>query len=100
MLSLNLPEGALCELPYADDLLLMSMTIERLRSMFVKWKAAFESKGLTIDLGKTKVMVSDDITKDGLSKGNVDPCGVCSLRVKPKSVLSAQCRQWINGRCA
>ena len=45
MLSLNLPEGALSELMYADDLDLMSETIKRIRNKFLKWKEAVESKG-------------------------------------------------------
>ena len=32
-------------------------------------------------------MVSGSITKDGMSKGKVDPCGICSLRVKANSVV-------------
>ena len=36
-------------------------------------------------------MVIGGIIKDGLSKSEVDPCGVCSLRVKANSYLSAQC---------
>ena len=48
-------EGALSELLYADDLVLMSETIEGLRNKFLKWKEAFESKGLKVNLGKTKV---------------------------------------------
>ena len=27
-------------------------------------------------------MVFGGITKDGMSKSNVDPCGVCSLRIR------------------
>ena len=57
MLSLNLPEGALSELLYVDDLILMSETIKELRNKFLKWKEAFESKGLKINLHKTNVMV-------------------------------------------
>ena len=95
MLSLNLPEDALHELLYADDLVLMSETIEGLRNKFIKWKEDFDSKGLKVNLGKTKVMVSG-----GMSKGKVDPCGVCSLRVKANSVLCLQCGKWIHGRCA
>ena len=45
-------------------------------------------------------MVSSGITKDGLCKGKVDPCNVCSLRVKAKSVLCVQCGKWIHSRCA
>ena len=52
MLSPNLPEGVLSELLYADDLVLMSEIIEGLGNKFIKWKQAFESKGLKINLGK------------------------------------------------
>ena len=41
----------------------MSETIEGLRHKFFKWKEAFESKGLKVILGKTKVMDSSSITK-------------------------------------
>ena len=100
MLSLNLPESVLSELLDADVLVLMSETIKRLRNKFIKWREAFESKGLKINLGKTKVMVCGGITQNGLSKSKVDPCGVCSLRVKANSVLCLQCGKWIHGRCA
>ena len=73
MLSQNLPEGALSELLYADDLVLMSETIEGSRNTFLKWKEAFESKGVKVNISKTKVMVRGGITKDGLSKSTVDP---------------------------
>ena len=45
-------EGALCEILYADDLVLMSETVEGLMDKFLKWKEAFESKGLKVNLGK------------------------------------------------
>ena len=45
-------------------------------------EGGFDSKGLKVNLGKTKVIVSGRITKDGISKSEVDPCWVCSLRVK------------------
>ena len=57
----------------------MSETIEGLWNKFLKWKVAFESKGLKINLGKTKVVFCRGITKDGMSKNKVDPCGVYSL---------------------
>ena len=37
-------EGALSELLYADDLVLMSETIKGFRNKFFKWKEYFESK--------------------------------------------------------
>ena len=63
-------------------------------------EGGFESKGLRVNLLKTKVPVSSSVTKDGLSKNNVDPCGVCSLIVKANSVLCVQCDKWIHGRYA
>ena len=80
-------EVALRELLHADDLVLMCETIEGLRDKFLKWKEAFESKGLKANLGKTKVMVSSGI----MCKSNVDPCGDCSLSAKANSVLCAPC---------
>ena len=55
---------------------------------------------MKVNLEKTKVMVSSGITQDGLSKSNVVPCGVCSLRGKVISALCSQCGKWIHGRCA
>ena len=46
------------------------------------------------------MMVSDGITKDGLSKSKVNSCGVCSLREKDKSYICAECDKLIHGRCA
>ena len=84
-------EGVLCELLYADNLVLMSETIERLRNSFLRWKEAFECKVLKVNLGKTKVMVTGYITNDGISKCKVDQCWVSSLTVKANSVLCVQC---------
>ena len=57
-------EGALSELLYADDLVLMSETIQGLRNKFIKWKEAYESKCFIVYLGKTMVMISGGITND------------------------------------
>ena len=45
-------------------------------------------------------MICGGITKDGMSKIKVDPCGVCSLRVKADSVLFIQRGKWIYDRYA
>ena len=60
-------EDALSELLHADDLVLMSETIEGLRDKILRQNESFESKGLKVNLGKTKVWVRSSITKDGLS---------------------------------
>ena len=50
--------GLISEMLCANDLVLTSEMIEGLREKFWKWKEAFESKGLKVNLGKTKVVVS------------------------------------------
>ena len=40
---------------------------------------------------ENQVIVSGSITKDGLFKRIVDPCVVCSLKVRANSVLCLQC---------
>ena len=54
----NVKNGLKSEILYVDDLVLMSETMEGLREKFWKWKKAFESKGLKVNLGKMKVVVS------------------------------------------
>ena len=92
-------KGVLRELLYADGLVLKSETIEGLRNKFLKWKEAFESKRLQANLGKTKVMASGGNTKNGMPKSTVDPCGVCSFRIKVNSVMCLHCDNLIHGRC-
>ena len=72
----------------------MSETIE-----FLKWKEAFK-KALKVNLRKTNVMVSSGIIKDGLCKSKVDPCWVCSIRVKHNSAMSVQCGKLIHRKWA
>jgi len=82
------------EMLYADDLVLTDESMEGLRERFWKWKEAFESKGLKVNLGKTKVVVSGAEGEVTVSK--VDPW----KRVMANSVLCVKCRKWIHGRCA
>ena len=68
----NAREGLMNKILYADDLVLMSESIENSKNKFLKWKEAFESKGLKVSLKKTKVMVSS--SKGKVLKSSVDPC--------------------------
>ena len=50
--------GCPWELLYADDLVLVAESVEELTRKFALWKQGLEGKGLRVNLGKTKVMVS------------------------------------------
>ena len=43
---------------FVDDLVLMSESTKNLKEKFLKWKEAFESKELKVNLKKIKMMVS------------------------------------------
>ena len=51
-------EGLLNEILYANDLVLMSESLKYLRGRFQTWRSALEDKGLKVNVGKTKMMVS------------------------------------------
>ena len=53
----NAREGLMKEVLYANDLVLMSEMMERLKERFLKWRSTLESKRLKVNLEKTKVMV-------------------------------------------
>ena len=80
---------------YADDLVFMAETMEELEAQFIRWKAAFEGKGLKVNLGKTKVMESSG--GDGVVVlAKIDPCGVCGKRAKVNCVRCKTCKKWIH----
>ena len=54
----NARRGVVNELLYANGLVLMSETMEDLKERFWNRKTALESKGLKVNIRKTKVMVS------------------------------------------
>ena len=53
----NVRQGLMKEVLYADDLVLMSETMEGLKKRFLKWRSALKSKGLEMNLEKMKMMV-------------------------------------------
>ena len=94
VISENAREGLMNEILYADDLVLVSESIENLYEKFLTWEdSTFESKGLKVNLKKTKVMVSG--SKGEVFKSKVDSCAKCGQRV-----MCTKCRKWVHGRCA
>ena len=71
--------GLLNEILYEDDLVLMSEHMEDLRERFRKWRVALESKGIKVNIRKTKMMVSG--AKGEITRSKVDPVGIYGKRV-------------------
>ena len=90
-------EGLLNEISYADDQALMSESLEDLWERFQRWRKALDGKGLKVDVGKTKMMVSE--TEGEITSSKIGPCGVCGKRVGFNAECHIQCMKWIHGRC-
>ena len=88
-------EGLLNEILYADDPVLMSESMDDLWERFQRWRSALEGKGLKVNVGKTKMMVSGTQGEIVLSK--IDPCGICGKRVGSNAVCCTQCAKRIQG---
>ena len=86
------------EILFADNLVLMSKSIENLKEKFLKWKEAFESKGLKVNFKKTKVMVSG--SKGEVLNSKVDPCAKYGKRVMANWMMCTKCGKWVHSRCA
>ena len=94
----NASKRLINEILCADDLVLMNKSIENLKEKFSKWKEAFESKGLKVNLKKIKVMVIG--SKDEVLKSKVDSYPKCGKRVMANSMRCTKCGKWVHGRCS
>jgi hypothetical protein len=87
------------ELLYADDLVLMAETEELLMEKLRSWKENMESKGLRVNLGKTKVMRCCDGGGKVMPCGRY-PCGVCNVGVGVNSIWCMGCKKWVHKDCS
>lgn len=87
------------ELLFADDLVLTSETREGVEEMLRKWFLAFKAHGLTINMSKTKLLVTGKEMVDVLKLGKY-PCAVCGKGVGANSILCTGCDRWCHGRCS
>ena len=70
------------ELLYADDLVISAETEEGLKMKLNKWKTEMEAKGLRVNMGKTKIMVS------GVNLQTLKDSGKIPMQCLQKKVLA------------
>ena len=75
------------ELLYANDLVIMTSTMERLGRRVADCRASLLGKGLKVNAGKSKVMVGSSGGKVIVNSGKWS-CGVCGKGVQTNSVHS------------
>ena len=86
-LSQEFRTGCPWELLYdADDLVIVAETLEELKSQLKQWKNGLESKGLKVNVGKTKVMCSSPDAAKSVDKSVKFPCAVCFSGVGANSI--------------
>ena len=84
---------------YADDLVIIAESREVLCEKLQLWKNEMEGKGLRVNMGKTKVMVSGR-DMDVLKKSGKDPCAVCLTGTGRNSILCGTCSRWVHKKCS
>ena len=87
------------ELLYADDLAVLADTMDELLSELGNWKKHLEAKGLRVNMGKTKIMISGK-NLHSLRDSGKHPCGVCQKGVGSNSILCCGCQLWIHRKCS
>ena len=91
--------GVPWEMLYADDLVIAANTLEELEARYSTWKNSMESKGLRVNLAKTKVMISGVQNGPKFSSGKY-PCAVCCKGVASNSIYCTHCNKWVHKRCS
>ena len=87
------------EILYADDLMVSAQSIDELLVKLRTWRSEMEKKGLRVNMGETKLMVSGS-NLDVLRKSGKYPCGVCQAGVGRNAIQCGGCRQWVHKKCS
>ena len=75
----------------------MSENLKDIRARFLRWRSAWEGKGLKLNIGKTMMMVSG--TENAFALSKIEPCGTCVKRLVSNTVCCTLCNKWMQGRC-
>ena len=94
----SIRKGDPWELLYADDLVLTAESKVAVVQMFDAWSSAMEVRGLKINIGKTKLLVSGKKNQAPTSSGQY-PCAVCNRGVGANSIWCSSCDKWCHKRC-
>ena len=84
---------------FTFDLVIMAESMDELVARLSVWKTGFESKGLRVNMTKTKILTSrcDTYTKQEPVRW---PCSVCQKGVGSNSIFCKFCMRWIHERCS
>ena len=84
---------------YADDLVIITESLEECVRRLLTWKEAMEKKGLRVNAGKTKIMICGT-GLDLLQSSGEFPCTVCRTGVGSNSIFCNGCKHWVHKKCS
>ena len=82
-----------------SSLLLTPMTMEECVRRLLAWKEGKERKGLRVNAGKTKIMISGT-GLDLLQSSGKFPCAVCRTGVGRNSIKCYGRKHWVHKKCS
>ena len=82
--------GGGLELFFADDLVIITTSLEECVERVKAWKEGLESKGINVNMTKTKFMASG-LGLDILQDSGKFPCAVCRTGVGRSSIRCSKC---------
>ena len=97
-LSRGFRKGVPLELLFADDLVIVDTSLERLIERVLEWKNGLESKGLRVNMSKTKFMASE-LDLGVLHASGKYPCALCRSGVRNNSIHCTICNYWVHKKC-
>ena len=78
---------------------MIAETEEELIKRLNDWKDNVESKGMRVNMNKSKVMISGE-RQNVRQKAVRWPCGVCSKGVGSNSLQCTSCPKWVQKKCS
>lgn len=84
---------------YADDLVIITESLEECVTRLQTWKEGMEKKGLRVNAKKTKIMICGT-GLDFLESSGTFPCAVCRTGVGRNSILCNSCKNWVHKKCS
>ena len=98
-LSREFRTGCPWELLYADDLVIADEDPIKLEEKLCTWKRNLESRGLRVNMGKTKMMISGP-GLETLKDSGKHPCGVCRKGTGSNAIFCEGCSHWVHHKCS
>ena len=95
LITLDFRVGVPWELFFADDLVIIATSLEECVERVKAWKEGLESKGLHVNMTKTKFMASG-LGLDILQDSSKFPCTVCRTGVGRSSIRCSKCNLWVH----